>query len=90
MRQSRQETFKHGIKAAAQELKIYSNDWGFDLKKIKIPVYLWYGDADKTVSLKMGKYYASQIPNSKLRIYPNEGHYCQITHAEEILKTLIE
>lgn len=88
MHQSRREAFRQGIKATAQDLKIYSNNWGFNIKNIKIPVHLWYGGADKTVSLKMGNYYASQIPNSKLKVYPNEGHYCQITHAEEILKLL--
>lgn len=43
---------------------------------------------DKNVSVAMGKYYASQIPNSKLTVYPNEGYLAQITHAEEILNTL--
>lgn len=85
---SRKEAFKQGFKAAALDLKLYTDNWGFDLKKIKIPMFLWYGDADKSVSLNMGKYYASQIPNSKLKIYPNEGHYLQITHAEEILQQL--
>ncbi len=85
---SRKEAFKQGIKAAALDLKLYSNSWGFDLKKIKAPVYLWYGDADRSVSLAMGKYYASQIQNSKLVIFPGEGHYCLITHADEILKAI--
>lgn len=84
----RKEAFKQGFKAAALDLKLYTDNWGFDLREIKIPMFLWYGDADKSVSLNMGKYYASQIPNSKLKIYPNEGHYLQITHAEEILKQL--
>lgn len=88
-RESRQEAFRQGFKGAALDLKLYSNDWKFDLKKIKVPVYLWYGDKDESVSLNMGKYYAEQIPNSKLAIYPKEGHYCQITHAVEILKVLI-
>lgn len=86
---SRQECFRQGFKAASLDLKLYTDDWGFDLKKIKTPVYLWYGEADESVSLAMGKYYASQISNSKLTTYPKEGHYCQITHAEEILKTLV-
>ncbi len=87
---SRQEAFKQGIKAAAQDLKIYTDNWGFDLRKIKIPVYLWYGDADKSVSLNMGKYLSSQISESKLKIYPNEGHYLHVNHAEEILRELID
>ncbi len=68
-------------------LELLTN-WDFDLKKIKVPVYLWYGEDDKNVSIAMGRYYASQIPNSKLTIYPNEGHLATRTHIEEILKTL--
>jgi len=87
---NRSEAFRQGKKGCYHDLKLYTNNWGFKLSKIKAKVYLWYADADKNVSLKMGKYYASQIPNSKLTIYPNEGHLILYTHYEEILKTLID
>ncbi len=83
------ESFRQGSKGPALDLKLYTKDWGFDLSKIKSKVYLFYGGDDKNVSLNMGKYYADQIPNNKLVIYPNEGHFIQITHAEEILKALV-
>lgn len=83
------EALKQGIQGASWDLKLYTNNWGFDLKEIKAKVFLWYGATDINVSVAMGKYLADQIPNSKLTIYPNEGHFSQITHAEEILKTLI-
>ena len=84
------ETFKQGIKGPSWDLKLYTQDWGFKLKDITAKVYLWYGASDKNVPLAMGKYLAAEIPNSKLVIYPNEGHLTQITHAEEILRTLID
>lgn len=87
---NRNEAFRQGKKGCYKDLKIYTDDWGFNLSDIKIKVYLWYADADKNVSLNMGKYYASQIPNSKLVIYPNEGHLIFNTHNEEILKSLID
>lgn len=43
------EAFRQGIKGAEQELKIYTDDWGFNLKDIKAKVYLWYGAQDKCV-----------------------------------------
>lgn len=82
------EAFRTGYKGVEQDLKLYTTNWGFNLKDIKASVYLWYGEDDKNVSLAMGKYYASQIPNSKLTVYPNEGHMVTRTHIEEILKTL--
>lgn len=84
----RNEAFKQGKRGCAKDLQLYTHDWGFDLHDIKSKVFLWYGDADKNVSVNMGKYYASQIPNSKLVIYPNEGHFIIKTHANEIVKTL--
>lgn len=85
---NRDEAFRQGKRGAAMDLKLYTDKWGFQLKDIEVKVFLWYGEADKNVSIKMGEYYASQIPNSKLIIYPNEGHFIIKTHAEEILKTL--
>jgi len=87
---NRVEAFKQGKSATAMDLKIYTDDWGFDLKEIKTKVLLWYGDADKNVSLNMGKYYASQIPNAKLTIYRNEGHFLIRRHATDIINALIK
>jgi len=89
IKRNRTEAFRQGKKTTALDLKIYTNDWVFDLKDIKAKVFLWYGDKDKNVSVNMGKYYASQIPNAKLTIYPNEGHFLIKRHAEEIIKTLV-
>lgn len=88
-RRSYQESFRQGIKGILLDLKIYTTEWGFPLSKINVPVYLWYGAKDKNVSLEMGKYYQSQIPNSKLFIDPNGGHLFRNEHEEEIIKRLM-
>lgn len=82
------ETFRQGLKGPMLDLDLYTKDWGFDLKDIKADVYLYYGDADKNVSLNMGKYYYELIPNSSLTVYSNEGHLSAITHQEEMLEEL--
>jgi pimeloyl-ACP methyl ester carboxylesterase len=84
------EAFRQGPKGPARDLILYTKDWEFKLKDIKAKVYLWYGDDDKNVPIKMGKYLASQIPNSKLAIYPNEGHLISVSHAKEILRELVK
>lgn len=90
MTRTRGQAFRQGKRGCAMDLRLYTNDWGFDLKDIKAKVFLWYGGADKNVSLNMGKYYASQMPNSQLKVYPNEGHFIIKTHTAEILRTLSE
>ncbi len=89
MSRVRSEAYLQGTKGSVMDLKLYTDDWNFKVKDITIPVYLWYGDADKNVSLEMGKYYKKQIPSSKLTIYPKEGHFVIRNHCEEILEALI-
>lgn len=84
------EAFRQGIKGPELELKIYTDDWGFQLKDIKTRTYLWYGAKDKCVSLNMGKYYKSQIQGSELFIDPNGVHLSRYNFEEKILKTLID
>ena len=84
------EAFRQGYKGPAKDLLLYTNNWGFDLRKIKAKVYLWFGEDDKNVPLVMGKYFAKQIPGSKLTVYPGEGHLISITHASEIFEELVK
>lgn len=86
---SYKEAFRHGYKGPELDLKLYTTDWGFDVGGIKAKTYLWYGADDQNVSLKMGKYYAKHIRDSRLTIYHGEGHLISINHAEEIMKTLV-
>lgn len=83
------EAFRQGIKGPEMELKIYTDEWGFDLQDIKTKTYLWYGAKDKCVSLNMGKYYKAQIPASELFIDPDGVHLSRYKFEEIILKTLI-
>lgn len=89
LQKRRQEAFRQGLAGPADDLLLYSKDWGFSLTDIHVPVYLWYGGKDKKVSLAMGEYYASQIKNSTLVIFPEEGHMIINTHTDEILKKLL-
>lgn len=85
VRKGYKEAFRTGYKGAEQDLELYTNDWGFNLTDIKAKVFLFFGEADQNVPLAMGKYYHSQIKNSTLFTYPDEGHLIQKTHAKEIL-----
>lgn len=87
-RQAMKEAFRQGCAGPEHDLKLYTTDWGFDLKDIRSTVFLWYGSDDKNVSLNMGKYYKRKVPNSTLTVYSGEGHLISLTHAEDILRTL--
>jgi len=87
-KETMKEAFRQGWYGPAHDLMLYSTDWGYKLSDIHIPVSLWYGANDKNVSLNMGKHYKEKILNSKLIVYPREGHLISLTHAEDILRML--
>lgn len=82
------EAFRQGISGPEHDLKIYTDDWGFDLCKIKSKVYLWYGAKDRCAPLEMGKFYKSEIPGSKLFIDGDGGHLARYYYEEDILRKL--
>jgi pimeloyl-ACP methyl ester carboxylesterase len=83
------EAFAQGIKGPREELRIYTDDWGFDLGEIKTKLFLWYGAKDKQVSLNQGKYYHRQIKGSKLFIDKEASHLSRYYFEEKILRTII-
>ncbi len=83
------ESYKQGIEAVVQEWKLYVSDWQMNLNNIQFPVNLWYGAEDKMAPISRGNYYNTQLPNSKLNVIENEGHFSLIrNHLEEILVEL--
>ena len=69
------ETFKQGGKAAALEIGLYLQQWGFDPSEIETETYLWYGGRDETVPAPVGQWLAERIPNSTIEIWPEHGHF---------------
>lgn len=89
-RLSQIESGRNGIEGAGQEWQLYTRPWGFELESIQLPITLWYGEEDGNAPVGMGRYLASQLPNSTLNILPNEGHFSLINnHIEAILDDLL-
>ncbi|HRW08957.1 MAG TPA: alpha/beta hydrolase [Caldilineaceae bacterium] len=85
------ESHRQGIAGDFTEWQLYVRPWGFHLNEISRPVALWYGAVDNFVPAAMGRYLAGQIPNSRLHIVPDGGHFSTIhNHAGAILTGLRE
>ena len=85
-RASTREAFHQGMRGHAWEAYLLVRPWGFDLDKIKVPIFLWHGVKDADASIHMGRYMASQIPNCKATFLDHEGHLLLYNHWEEIIK----
>jgi pimeloyl-ACP methyl ester carboxylesterase len=45
-----------------------------DLESINVPVTILHGEKDLIASAKLAEYLHSNIQNSSLKLYPDEGH----------------
>ncbi len=79
------EAFRQGSRGAALDVVLLGRPWGFRLVEIRAQVYLWQGEADVLVPPAMGRYQAEQIPGSRARFFPGEGHLLVVDHMGEIM-----
>jgi len=82
------ESFRGGYWGAAQDLRLLTGPWGFDLGSITAPTSIHHGDADSTVPVQHARLYAEAIPGAQLHIHHGEGHVSILSHPQDILATL--
>jgi pimeloyl-ACP methyl ester carboxylesterase len=78
------EALRQGPRGAQHETQLMVSPWGFRPQEIKMRVQLWHGEADRNAPPAMGRYMAEAIPNSKLQLYPSEGHLSLFAKYSEI------
>ena len=83
------ESLRQGPAKLVLEGSFYLRPWGFPLEEIRLPVYLWHGEADRDAPVAMGRHLAAAIPGCQAVFIPGEGHFSlAIHHMPEILQTL--
>jgi len=60
------------------------------MEEIKVPVFLWHGEADAIVPVGMGRYLAEHIPHCRARFIPGAGHLWIFEGYEEVFRLLKE
>jgi pimeloyl-ACP methyl ester carboxylesterase len=84
------EAFRRGSWGVAQDLRLLTRPWGFDLGSITAPTSIHHGDADATVPVRHARLYAQAIPGARLQIHTGEGHFSILSHPQDILAALVE
>ncbi|WSM82671.1 alpha/beta hydrolase [Actinacidiphila glaucinigra] len=82
------EAFHRGSRGVAQDLRVLTRPWGFDVESIRVPTSIHHGDADTTVPLQHGRRFAAAIPGARLHVHPGQGHFSILTATEQTLATL--
>jgi pimeloyl-ACP methyl ester carboxylesterase len=75
MFKSVREALRQGSRGLIQDAALFEKPWGFELEKIRIPVQLWHGEADRNAPPAMGRFLARTLPDCRARFYPGEGHF---------------
>ncbi|TNF62793.1 MAG: alpha/beta hydrolase [Deltaproteobacteria bacterium] len=79
-----------GMYAFFLDLILFGRPWGFSLRKIRVPVRLWQGDADPIIPYEHGEHMAALIPDAQLRMRPGEGHLGGLGATAEVFEVLLE
>jgi pimeloyl-ACP methyl ester carboxylesterase len=82
------EAFRPGSLGVAQDLRVLTRPWGFELGSIQVPTLIRHGDADVTVPLRHARLYAEAIPGARLHIHGGDGHFSILAGARELLEPL--
>jgi pimeloyl-ACP methyl ester carboxylesterase len=80
---------RRGISAPVYDVLLFTRDWGFSLRDLRVPVRWWHGDADHIVPLAHGRAAVEMLPDAELFIRPGESHLGGFAAAEEVLDTLL-
>jgi pimeloyl-ACP methyl ester carboxylesterase len=83
-----QEAFRRGSWGVAQDLRLLTRPWGFELASITAPTSIHHGDADLTVPVQHARRYAAAIPGAQLHIHPGDGHFSILSEPQRVLASL--
>jgi pimeloyl-ACP methyl ester carboxylesterase len=77
------------LRAPVDDIILFTRDWGFSVRDVKVPVKWWHGDADHIVPLSHGEHMVGLLPDAELFVRPGESHLGGFAAAEDVLETLL-
>ncbi len=78
------------LAAPFNDIILFTQDWGFRLDEVKVPVRWWHGDSDHIVPFAHGEHVVALLPDCELIVLPGESHLGGLGRGEEILATLMK
>ncbi|MGZ5850072.1 MAG: alpha/beta fold hydrolase [Methyloceanibacter sp.] len=79
------EGLRPGIKGALQDLRLFCSPWGLSLAEIDVPSVMWQGSDDTIVPPSAAYHLAAQLPNCRLDVIQQAGHYWGFANFARVL-----
>lgn len=79
------EAFRQGASGAADEFRLLTREWGFNLEDIHTPVSIWQGGLDPQVPVSSARFFVSRLPHASLRVMENDAHQSMLYHHIEAI-----
>ena len=88
--ESLREAFVNGPVGWFDDSYALSTPWGFELRDVTVPVYMWYGEADRNVPLGAVERMAAELRVESFEVIPGAGHLGWLMQEEQVLRTLLD
>ena len=83
------EALRQGAEGWADETLALTGEWDFEPVDVQTSVTWWHGADDANVALSAAERVLAQLPNARLHVWHNEGHFGAIRHEPEALEELL-
>ena len=74
------EGVRQGGRAVMEDADIYLQRWNLPLANIARPIRYWHGGMDRNIGAEMVRKFVSRIPQARLDVDPDEGHFSLAIH----------
>jgi pimeloyl-ACP methyl ester carboxylesterase len=85
LRAAIREGLRPGIKGALQDVRLFCSPWGLSLADIDVPAVVWQGSDDTIVPPSATYHLAAQLPNCRLDVIQQAGHYWGFANFARVL-----
>lgn len=69
------ESLSAGTGGTVQDYRLLAGNWGFSLADVQAPATIWHGKADSLLPAEHASRLGTALPNARLRILDDAGHF---------------
>jgi pimeloyl-ACP methyl ester carboxylesterase len=87
-----EQNFLEGVRISAEgwidDVLAFCSPWGFDVRHIRVPVYLWHGGRDVFSPVAHTQWLAHRIPGARKDFPPDRAHFGALEMVPNVLSWL--